>query len=69
VLGAPRVPVLPLVVVHGAAVPWGELVADRVPVVAATRLVPALRALPAILPPERVAGLADQARARFRAAA
>jgi hypothetical protein len=38
-------------------------------VVAATRLVPALRALPAILPPERVAGLADQARARFRAAA
>jgi hypothetical protein len=69
VLAGPRVPVLPLVVVHGTAVPWGELVAERVPVVAATRLVPALRALPAILPPERVAGLADEARARFRAAA
>jgi hypothetical protein len=68
-LHAPRVPVLPLVVVHGAAVPWGELVADQVPVVAATRLVPALCALPAILQPERVANLADQARVRFRAAA
>jgi hypothetical protein len=69
VLGALSVPVLPLVVVHGAAVPWGELVAERVPVVAATRLVPALRALPSILPPERVTGLVDCARVRFRAAA
>jgi hypothetical protein len=50
-------------------VPWGELVADRVPVVAAGRLVPALQGLPAILPPERVAGLAAQARDRFHAAA
>jgi hypothetical protein len=69
VLGAPWVPVLPLVVVHGASVPWGELVADRVPVVAATRLVPALRALPPVMPPDQIADLAAQARVRFRAAA
>jgi hypothetical protein len=68
-LGAPRVPVLPLVVVHGASVPWGELVADGVPVVAAKRLVPVLRGLPPILPTERVAALADRARLAFHAAA
>jgi hypothetical protein len=40
-----------------------------VPVVAARRLPSMLRALPAVLGPERVAALADQARVRFHAAA
>jgi hypothetical protein len=69
VLAAPKVPVLPLVVVHGTSVPWGELVAERVPVVAAGRLVPALRTLPSLLPPDQIAGLADGARARLWPAA
>jgi hypothetical protein len=42
---------------------------DRVPVVPARRLPSMLRTLPAVLGPERVAALADQARIRFRAAA
>jgi hypothetical protein len=69
VLNVPRVSVLPLVVVHGATVPWGELVADRVPVVTAKRLVPMLRVLPRILPAERVAALADRARLAFHVGA
>jgi hypothetical protein len=39
------------------------------PVVAARRLPKLLRHLPAVLGPERVAGLADIARVRFHAAA
>jgi hypothetical protein len=66
---APGVEVVPLVAVHGAQVPWGKLVADGVPVVAARRLPELLRHLPAVLGPERVAGLANQARVRFHAAA
>jgi hypothetical protein len=45
------------------------VVTDGVPVVAARRLPSLLRALPPMLGPERVTGLADQARVRFRAAA
>jgi hypothetical protein len=55
--------------VHGAKVPWGKVVTNGVPVVAARRLPSMLRQLPAVLGPERVAGLADQARVRFHAAA
>jgi hypothetical protein len=40
-----------------------------VPIVPARRLPSMLRQLPAVLGPERVAGLADQARVRFHAAA
>jgi hypothetical protein len=61
--------VVPIVAVHGAQVPWGKVVMDGVPVVAARRLPSMLRQLPAVLGPERVAGLADQARLRFHAAA
>jgi hypothetical protein len=50
-------------------VPWGKLVAEGVPVVAARRLPRLLRDLPAVLGPERVASLASTARARFHAAA
>jgi Nuclease-related domain len=69
VLPDPGVAVVPIVAVHGAQVPWGKVVTDGVPVVAARRLPSMLRALPAVLGPERVAGLADQARIRFRPAA
>jgi hypothetical protein len=61
--------VVPIVAVHGAQVPWGKLVTQGVPVVAARRLPSMLRALPAVLGPERVTGLADQARIRFHPAA
>ena len=54
---------------RGAPVPWGKVVTNGVPVVAARRLPSMLRALPAVLGPERVTALADQARIRFRAAA
>ena len=69
VLPDPGVVVLPVVAVHGAQVPWGKVVMEGVPVVAARRLPSMLRALPAVLGPERVAWLADQARVRFHAAA
>ena len=68
VLADPQV-VVPIVAVHGAQVPWGKVVMQGVPVVAARRLPSMLRALPAVLGPERVAGLADRARVRFHAAA
>jgi hypothetical protein len=69
VLTDPDVVVVPILAVHGTQVPWGKVVTDGVPVVAARRLPSMLRALPAVLGPERVAVLADQARVRFHAAA
>jgi hypothetical protein len=67
-LADPDVVVLPIVAVHGAQVPCGKVVMNGVPVVASRRLPSMLRALPAVLGPERVAALADQARIRFHAA-
>jgi hypothetical protein len=61
--------VVPIVAVRGAQVPWGKVVTQGVPVVAARHLPSMLRALPAALGPERVAALADQARIRFHPAA
>jgi hypothetical protein len=58
-----------MVAVHGAQVPWGKVVMNGVPVVAARRLPSMLRQLPVVLGPERVAILADQARVRFHTAA
>jgi hypothetical protein len=49
VLPDPGVVVLPVVAVHGAQVPWGKVVVDGVPVVAARRLPSLLRQLPAVL--------------------
>jgi hypothetical protein len=69
VLPDPGMAVVPIVAVHGAQVPWGKIVVDGVPVVAARRLPSMLRQLPAVLGPERVTVLADQARVRFHAAA
>jgi hypothetical protein len=61
--------VVAILAVHGAQVPWGKVVVQGVPVVAARRLPSMLRQLPAVLGPERVAVLADKARVRFHAAA
>jgi hypothetical protein len=69
VLPDPGLVVVPIVAVHGAQVPWGRVVTDGVPVVAARRLPSMLRQLPVVLGPERVADLADQARVHFHAAA
>jgi hypothetical protein len=69
VLVDPDVVVVPIVAVHGAQVPWGKVVMNGVPVVAARRLPSMLRSLPAVLGPERIAALANQARVRFHAAA
>jgi hypothetical protein len=69
VLTDPDVVVVPIMAVHGTQVPWGKVVADGVPVVAARRLPSMLPQLPAVLGPERVANLAAQARVRFHAAA
>jgi Nuclease-related domain len=69
VLTDPDVVVVPVMAVHGAQIPWGKVVREGVPVVAARRLPSMLRSLPAVLGPERVAVLADQARVRFHAAA
>jgi Nuclease-related domain len=69
VLADPDVVVVPIVAIHGARVPWGKVVTNGVPVVAARRLPSIRRQLPTVLGPERVAALADQARIRFRAAA
>jgi hypothetical protein len=69
VLPDPGMAVVPIVAVHGAQVPWGKVVVGGVPVVSARRLPTMLRQLPAVLGPERVSGLADQARVRFHAAA
>jgi len=57
------------VAVHGAPVPWDKVVIQGVPVMPARRLPSMLRQLPAVLGPERVAAVANQARVRFRAAA
>lgn len=69
VLPDPGVAVVPIVAVDGAQVPWGKVVTDGVPVVAARRVPSMLLALPAVLGPERVAWLAGQARVRFHPAA
>jgi hypothetical protein len=69
VLPDPGVAVVPIVVVHGAQVPWGKVVIQGVPIVPARRLLSMLRHLPAVLGSECVVSLADQARIRFHAAA
>jgi hypothetical protein len=69
VLTDPGVVVVPVMAVHGTQVPWGKVVMEGVPVVAARRLPSMLRQLPAVLGPEWVAVLADQTRVRFHPAA
>jgi hypothetical protein len=64
----PGMAVVPIMAVHSPQVPWGKVVIDGVPVVSAVRLPSMLRALPAVLGPERITGLVAQARVRFHAA-
>jgi hypothetical protein len=69
VLTDPDVVVRPIMAIHGAQVPWGKVVVQGVPVVPARRLRSMLHQLPAVLGPEQVTALADQARVRFHPAA
>jgi hypothetical protein len=69
VLTDPDVVVRPIVAIHGAQVPWGKVDTQGVPVVPARCLPSMLRQLPAVLGPQRVTDLANQARVRFHAAA
>jgi len=69
VLSDPGVVVLPILAVHGAQVPWGEVVMDAIRVVPARRLPSIFRELPAVLGPERITVLTDRVRIRFHAAA
>jgi Nuclease-related domain len=68
VLTDPNVVVRPIMAVHGAQVPWGKVLVNGVPVVPAKRLPSMLRELPAVLGPQRVTDLANQARVRFHTA-
>jgi Nuclease-related domain len=68
VLTDPDVVVRPILAVHGPQLPWGKVLMNGVPVVPARRLPSMLRELPAVLGPQRVAALANQARVRFHTA-
>jgi hypothetical protein len=67
VIGAPDVAVTPIVAVWGAAVPWGQVTATGVTVVAARRLPGLLRSLPPSLTPERAREVAAQINRRLDA--
>jgi Nuclease-related domain len=69
VLGVADLDIVPIVAIHGAAVPWGQVVASGVTVAPASRVPDLLRGLPRVLSAERVTWLADRARIRFHAAA
>jgi hypothetical protein len=69
VLGIVDVDVAAVVAVHGSSVPWGQVQADGITVIPASRVAELLQTLPPVLGPERVALLADRARVRFRPAA
>jgi len=66
--GALGAPVIPMLCVHDAQIPWGELYVDGIPVLTPGRLVATLRALPAHLDEMGVALLAKEARHRLRPA-
>jgi hypothetical protein len=68
-LGAYGIDVVPIVAVHGAPVPFGQVSVHGVPVVAAASLPGMLRSLPPLLAPERAAWAASQLRARLHSAA
>ncbi len=60
---------MPMLCVHGAQLPWGELMAEGIPVLTAGRIVPTLRALPPLLDEVQVALLAERARRQLHPAA
>jgi hypothetical protein len=67
VIGAADIAVTPIVAVWGAAVPWGQVTATGVTVVAARRLAGMLRSLPPSLTPERAREVAAQINRRLDA--
>jgi Nuclease-related domain len=68
VLPDPGMAVVPIVAVHGAQVPWGKVVTPGRPGRVGPAAAKHASRPPAMLGPERVAALADQARVRFHAA-
>jgi hypothetical protein len=61
--------VTPMLCVHGAKLPWGELMVEGIPVLAADRVATTLRALPPLLDEVQVALLTEQARRQLHPAA
>jgi hypothetical protein len=54
--------------VHGAQLPWGEMMAEDIPVLVAERVTTMLRALPPLLNEAHVALLTEQAYHQLRPA-
>jgi Nuclease-related domain len=61
--------VIPMLCVHGAQLPWGELLAEGIPVLSAARVTTTLRALPPMLDQVQIALLTEQARRQLHPAA
>jgi hypothetical protein len=60
--------VAPLLCVHGASLPWGEVMAEGIPVLTADRMVTTLRALPPLLDEVQVTLLTEQVQRQSRPA-
>jgi hypothetical protein len=65
---ASRIAVTPMLCVHGARLPWGELMAEGIPVLAAGRLATTLRALPPLLDDVQVALVTERVRRQLHPA-
>jgi hypothetical protein len=61
--------VTPMLCIHGAHLPWGELMVEGIPVLAADQVTTTLRALPPLLDEVQVTLLPEQARHQLRPAA
>jgi Nuclease-related domain len=68
VLAVPGLPVEPLLVMHGSAIPWGEQYLGGVAILPGGRLVPTLLALPPLLTEQQVIQVADRATVRLHPA-
>lgn len=60
--------VIPMLCVHGAQLPWGELMAEGIPALAADRVVTTMRALPPLFDEDQVALLTEQAQRQLHPA-
>ena len=60
--------VTPMLCVHHAQLPWGELMVEGIPVLAADRVTTTLRALPPLLDEVQLALLTEQARRQIHPA-
>jgi hypothetical protein len=57
--------ITPMLCVHGAQLPWGELMAEGIPILTTDRMATTLRALPPLLDEVQVAVLTERARRQF----